>query len=199
MSNPSEQIQHSQLHMPISCVSNLLSGDGGLSGLEVRGHVFIVHLYVLYSSSLHVVSTPPHVLHTCMLYTCMLYTCVCCTPVYVVHLCMLYTCVCCTPVHVVHLCMLYTCACCTPVYVVHLCTLYTCVCCTPVHVVHMYAYGIWNTHPIIPQRTAANVVLKFVRHTQKTMVPHISRPSRFTPSSHLSIDASSRRNLELLQ
>ena len=110
MSDPSEQTRHSRLHMSISCVSNLLSGDGGLSGLEVRGHVFIVHLYVLYSSSLHVVSTTVHVLHTCMLYTC-----ACCTPVHVVYMCILYTCACCTPMYVVHLCMLYTCACCTHV------------------------------------------------------------------------------------
>jgi DNA mismatch repair protein MutS len=47
------------------------------------------------------------------------------------------------------------------------------------------------------ERTAAGVVLRFVQHTQKTLAPHISQPSRFTPSAHLSIDASSRRNLEL--
>ena len=101
MSDLSKQTQHSRLYMSISCVSNLLSGDGGLSGLEVSGHVFIVHLYMLYSSSLHVVSTSVHVLHICMLYTC-----VCCTPVHI----------CCTHVLFVHL----------YIYVVHTYFLYTC-------------------------------------------------------------------------
>ena len=42
-------------------------------------------------------------------------------------------------------------------------------------------------------------LLHFILHTQKDIVPHLSNPVRYQRDHHLSIDANTRRSLEIIK
>ena len=42
-------------------------------------------------------------------------------------------------------------------------------------------------------------LLHFIVHTQKDIVPHLCKPVRYQRDRHLSIDANTRRSLEIIK
>lgn len=68
---------------------------------------------------------------------------------------------------------------------------------------HTLRYGvnkIWYIFTIfVSQKMAGSGLLNFIVHTQKHIVPHLSNPVRYHRNRHLSIDANTRRALEIIK
>jgi DNA mismatch repair ATPase MutS len=47
--------------------------------------------------------------------------------------------------------------------------------------------------------SAASALLHFVMHTQRSVIPFLSPPSRFSHHQHMAIDANTRRALEIVR
>ena len=50
-----------------------------------------------------------------------------------------------------------------------------------------------------PQLSAAFGLLRFVMHTQRSVVPYLTTPSHYSHKHHMAIDANTRRALELVR
>ena len=61
-----------------------------------------------------------------------------------------------------------------------------------------HALSTKGTYSIL-QKTAGSGLLNFILHTQKDIVPHLCNPVRYQRNRHLSIDANTRRALEIIK